>query len=135
MTEFVIGSTNFGVDPNKSSFKLSTTPDGRVLLDIDIKGDQSTFDALDTAEEWEWSWTIYPPRFYCFTELGRVAKSQNLTMQFTADEIESAEMAIYLMNHNDVSDVILTICENTFTVSGNVDMMGQFAPFRIEWSQ
>ena len=134
MSEFVISSTNFGVDANKSSFKLLTKPHGRVVLDIEINGDQSAYDAVSTAEDSEWFWTLYPPRFYLFTELERVAEGHNLPVQFSAAEIESAEMAIYMMNHNHVTAVTLLIDGNRLTVSGSVDLMGQPAAFRIDWS-
>ncbi len=135
MAEFTIGTTNFGVNANKSSFKLSTKPHGRVVLDVEINADQSAYDAVSMAEDSEWSWTIYPPRFYLFTELERATEGHKLTVQFSAAEIESAEMAVYMMNHNHVSDVTLTIDGNRLTVSGSVDLMGQPAAFHIDWSQ
>jgi len=133
MAEFVIGDTNFEVGPSKSSFKLLTKPHSRVLLDIEINGDQAAYDAVSTAEDWEWSWTMYPPRFYLFTEVERAPVGQNLTVEFSDAEIESAEMAIYMMNHNHVADVIVMIDGNRLRVSGRVDMMGQPAAFRIDW--
>ena len=135
MAEFVIGSTNFGVDAAKSSFKLLTKPHGRVVLDVEINGDLSAYDAVSTAEDSEWFWTLYPPRFYLFTEVERTPEGHNLTVEFSAAEIESVEMAIYMMNHNHVADVILTIDDNRLTVSGSVDLMGQPAAFRIDWSR
>jgi hypothetical protein len=135
VTEFVIGNTNFGVDPTKSSFKLLPKPLGRVVLDVEINGDQSAYEAVSTAEDSEWFWTLYPPRFYAYTELERTTEGHELTVQFSAAEIESAEMALYMMNHNHVTDVILMIHGNRLTVSGSVDLMGQPAAFRIDWSR
>jgi hypothetical protein len=135
VAEFVIGNTNFGVNPGKSSFKLVTKPHGRVLLDIEINGDQTAYDTASAVEDWEWSWTMYPPRFYLFTEVERTPEGRSLTVEFTAAEIESAEMAIYMMNHNHVADVVVVIDEDRLTVSGRVDVMGQPAAFRIHWSR
>ncbi|OWK45772.1 hypothetical protein FRUB_02103 [Fimbriiglobus ruber] len=39
------------------------------------------------------------------------------------------------MNHNRVADVTLTIYGNRLTASGLVDLMGQSAEFRIDWSR
>ncbi len=133
MAEFVIGNTNFGVDATKSSCKLLTKPHGRVLLDIEINGDPSSHAAATAAEDSEWSWVWYPPRFYSYTEIERTPKDHNLTVEFSAAEIESAEMAIYAMNHNHVADVIVEIEGNRLRVTGRVDMMGQPASFRIDW--
>ena len=133
MADFVIGNTNFGIDSNKSSFKLLAKPHGRVILDIEINGDQSAYDAASSVEDWEWSWTIYPPRLYLFTEVDRTPVGHNLTVEFSAAEIESAEMAIYMMNHNHIADVIVRIEGNRLSVSGRVDMLGQPAAFRIDW--
>lgn len=135
MAEFVIGGTNFGVDAAKSSFKLMTKPNGSVVLDIEINGDQSTYDAVSTSEDSEWFWTLYPPRFFLFTEVDRTPEGQSVRVDFTAAEIESAEMAIYMMNHNHVADVVVAIDEDRLTVYGRVDLMGQPASFRIDWSR
>ena len=135
MAEFVIGGTNFGVDTAKSSFKLMTKPNGSVVLDIEINGDQSTYDAVSTSEDSEWFWTLYPPRFYLSTEVERTPEGQRVTVDFTTAEIESAEMAIYMMNHNHVADVVVAIDGDRLTVSGRVDLMGQPALFRIDWSR
>jgi hypothetical protein len=135
VAEFVIGGTNFGVDANKSSFKLMTKPHGRVVLDVEINGDQSAYDAVSTAEDSEWFWTLYPPRFYVYTELEHATEGHDITVQFSAADIESAEIALYMMNHNHVADVILIIHGNRLTVSGSVDLMGQPAAFRIDWSR
>jgi hypothetical protein len=83
VVEFVIGGTNFGVDADKSSFKLLTKPHGGVVVDIEINGDQSAYDAASSVEDWEWSWTMYPPRFYLFTEVELASEGQNLTVEFT----------------------------------------------------
>jgi hypothetical protein len=131
--EFVIGSTNFGVDANKSSFKLLTKSCGNVVLDVEINGDQSAYDAVSMAEDSEWFWTLYPPRFYIYTELERAIEGDGLAVHFSDAEIESAEMALYMMNHNHVTDVILVIHGNRLTVSGNVDLMGELSAFRIDW--
>jgi hypothetical protein len=74
-------------------------------------------------------------RFYVYTELERTTEGDVLTVHFSPAEIESAEMAIYMMNHNHVMDVTLVIHGNRLTVSGNVDLMGQLAAFRIDWSR
>src|SRR5262249_4807697 len=129
---FFIGRTNFGVDIVKSTFGFSATSDGKRVLNIEIYGDQDVYDKTTAEEDSEWSWTLYPPFFYLRGySIPATTKAQERTIEFTSQDLENIDLALYMMEHNTVEDVSLKISDIRVEISGQVDLIGDMMDFSI----
>ena len=128
---FILGDTEFGVDRAKSSCK-TRQQDGQLWLSFDVYGDQGTYDLISADEDSPWSWTLYPPRFY-----GDFPATRDDTgvveARISVDDLCEYEVALYLMNHNDVDVVVRQNPDGTAEANGVVDIFGKQTPFRIRW--
>jgi hypothetical protein len=136
MADFFIGGTNFGIDAGKSRLDLASGPGGHLLLTVDVHGSQEVYDRLKADEESEWSWTLYPPHFYLHGyPVPAPAKGQAITVKLKPADADKYDVALYLMEHNDVKNVTLRVAAGQIEVSGRVDLMGDRRDFRIRWAR
>ena len=130
---FKIDDTDFGIDQAKSSFKIKVLKSGDAVLDAEVYGDKKRYEKI--TEDYDtspWSWTLYPPRFYMRSypaKSGRKAGTFNASV--STDDLDKYEVAIYLMEHNDVDDVKVTADRNGFKATGVVFMSGKPHSFSI----
>lgn len=133
---FKIGDTDFHVDVKKSSFKLRILKNGDATIDADIYGDELQYEAITADEDSPWSWTLYPPHFYIHEFPAKVGKvAGKASAKITVDDLDDYEAAIYLIEHNDLDDVAVTIDETTFHAKGTVFLSGRPHPFSIKFTK
>ena len=134
---FKIDDTEFGIDQAKSSFKLKVVKSGDAVIDAEIYGDKERYEKI--TEDYDtspWSWTLYPPHFYLRSypaKSGRKAGTFNATV--STDDLNAYEVAIYLMEHNDVDDVKVTADHQGFKATGMVFLSGKPHPFSISFTK
>ncbi len=136
MADFCIAGTNFGVDASRSSFGLTKGLDGQSLLSVEIHGNQEIYDKVSAEEASEWFWTLYPPYFYLRGyPVAKTANDKERTIKLKPDVLAELDVALYLMEHNDVEDLVLKLGESRIELSGRVDLMGDTRDFRIKWEK
>ena len=135
MRQFKIGDQDFGIDPATSSFTIDTTDPERPTITIDLSGDRSVFDPLAADEDPEWSWVLYPPDFYLHSFPAEIDPTTGIaTAHVTRDDIDEYEFAIYMMEHNAIDDVRVTLVpDKSLAISGRVDLFGEVHDFVINW--
>ena len=111
MLEFKIDDTDFGIDVAKSSFGL--TRDGRELF-VNVSGDRERFKALTSFPESKWSWAIYAPRFYINGFPFERGTDGRLTAHVGVSDLEEYEVAVYMMAHHDVDEVVVELVPGRF---------------------
>ena len=129
---FILGDTEFGIDAAKSSCSVEEF-DGRIWLSFEVHGDQSTYDRISSDEHSLWSWTLYPPRFY-----GDFPASRDdagiVEARVKIDDLQEYQVALYLMNHNDVEVIVRLYPDGHAEAEGVADIMGKQTRFRIRWN-
>ena len=137
MRQFIIGTTDFGIDPKTSSFTVDTTDPNRPTVTIELSGDQSVFDPLTVDEDSEWSWALYPPGFYLRSFPAQIDPSTGVvTASVKLEDIDKYEFAILMMEHNDIDDVrIKLIPQKSLKVLGRIDLFGEERDFAIHWQR
>jgi hypothetical protein len=127
--KFQLGDSVFDVDDDTLEFSLTEPERGFRQLSIEV---EAVADQVD--KDAEWNWSGYPPMFYLrdFSLPDFIPGSTHeLAVPVKHDEYE---MALYLGEHNDVSDVLLRITAwNSVEISGAVDAMGTIARFHIRF--
>lgn len=135
VTKFRIGETDFGVDLLKSKLVLEVV-DGSGILTAEIHGDEKQYESITEDEASEWAWTLYPPHFYLrdfpvkFDVLDRRSE-----VMASNDDLEEYDAAIYLMDHNDLDDIVMSVdSSRSIEISGNVSILGRTRSFEINWN-
>lgn len=133
MNTFHLDETDFGINLAKSFFSIDTV-DGVQVVNVEIVGDNAKYDAITETGDSEWSWTLYPPRLYIHDF---PLKDDNGIMRarILQDNLDEYEAAIYLMEHNDVDDVELSICrDGVLQVRGTVFLSGRTRTFSVHYT-
>ena len=133
MNSFRLGETDFGINPGKSACSIDTA-DGGLVVNLEIRGDDEKYDAITENEDSEWSWTQYPPRLYIhdfpLTNDGDIKRAK-----ISRDDLDEYEAAIYLMEHNDVDGVELSVDpDGVLQIRGNVLLSGQPHIFTVHYT-
>ena len=136
MGEFFIGDSNFGIEAKESSFDIRQTHDGRFLLTVEVRGDEKLYMELTADEDSEWSWTLYPPHFYLrdYPVSGK-SKGKVCEIRLKPEDSENFDVALYLMEHNEVEGVTIKVDDHRLEIAGQVDLMGEPRQFRISWEK
>jgi hypothetical protein len=138
MTEarvFKIDNTDFRIDQTKSRFKLRRAKNGSATLDAEIHGDESHYETITADEDSPWSWTLYPPHFYLRSFPAKVGKDAGkASAHVTLDDLSEHEAAIYLMEHNDIDNVVITVDGPLFQAKGTVLLLGSPLAFSITFT-
>jgi hypothetical protein len=134
---FVIGATDFGIDPEPSRFRLRHSLFRGRSLDIEIHGSQQRFVEVTQAEESAWAWALYPPTFYVRAyPVSKRAAAGASEIRLTPADAEKYDVALYLMEHNPVEEVVIRLVGGTeILVAGKVNLLGEPADFRIAWKK
>jgi len=133
---FKIDNTDFQIDVRKSRFKLRLSKAGTATIDADIYGDKSRYETITEDDDSPWSWTLYPPHFYIHgfpARLARTAGKASATIK--AADLDEHEAAIYLIEHNDIDDVTITVDATTFRARGTVFLSGRPHAFSIKFTK
>ena len=132
--EFIVGETNFEIEKGKSHFDVRKTEDGRLLLTIEVRGNENVYKEATAKEDSEWAWTQNPPYFYLRdypVSLKAVATTQHL--QLKPEDSDNYDLALYWNEHNDVDNVEIDVDLHQLKVTGQVNLMGKPSDFRIVW--
>jgi len=127
---FVIGETEFGIDPASVKVEFPLRPDGLANVHIEVGASETVFERL--CEDEEWSWALYPPFF--FIRLYPVSPQDaalSCPIAIPARD-ESFEMNLYMMEYCAVDSVVLRKEAGGIEISGRVDLWGRDMPFRIQ---
>ena len=136
MGDFFIGKTNFGVDAKKSRFDVAKAADGRLVLTVEIDGDEEIHKKLTANPGSKWSWTLYPPQFYLRNyPLAEKARGKEHKITLKPADSEIYDVALYLMEHNNVAGVTIKLNDTRIEIAGQVDLMGEPQDFRIVWQK
>lgn len=131
---FKIDGTDFKIDTKKSRVKLRVAKDGSAKIDADIYGDKTQYEKITENEDSPWSWTLYPPHFYLHDYPAKIGKVEGkATAKISIDDLDENEAAIYLIEHNDIDDVIVTIADGGLTAKGTVFLSGRPHSFSIKF--
>ena len=133
---FVIGGTEFGIDLDKSSFIAEKDGDyGDYLIDLEIYGSKDKLETVNADyDSSEWSWASYPPHFYLREFPGE--RLDGSTEVVAGGSTTGYEVAIYMMQHSDVSDLKISINpQSILSVAGRVDLLGKEHDFEIRWKK
>lgn len=117
MNTFQIKTTEFGVE--KIDFSIKNNE-----LYLEIMGSEKIFDQLSENEDGEWSWALYPPKFYVW---GAPYGEQEIAIKGHCDD--SFDCALYLMEHNDFIGT-LHVTDEEFHVCGVADISGN--PYEVK---
>lgn len=135
---FKIDKTDFGIDLKKSKFKVSSNKKGETFFNVEIYGDKAQTETLAEDEDGPWSWILYPPHFYARSVALTPANSPGtFRAKITVDDIEEDELeaAIYLVEHNDVDETVITASDNSLQVKGTVFLSGKPRKFEIRMTK
>jgi hypothetical protein len=133
MNTFHLDATDFGINQAKSSCSIDTV-DGVLVLNVEVRGDDEKYEAITENEDSEWSWTLYPPRLYIhdfpLTDDGGI-----MCANISRDDLETYEAAIYLIEHNDLDSVELTVDrDGVLKIRGTVFLSGRPHKFSVHYT-
>ncbi|MEM9701052.1 MAG: hypothetical protein AAF907_01255 [Planctomycetota bacterium] len=133
MNVFRIDDTNFGIDETKSSCSIETV-DGDPVLMLELYGSAERYHEIEQNDDSPWSWTLYPPRLYLF-DLPLSVNDGGYKGELCRDDLDGLEAAIYLMEHNDLDGVELTVDgEGRIAIQGTVFLSGRPHPFFVQYN-
>jgi hypothetical protein len=133
---FRIDKTDFKIDIKKSRFHLRISENGEATIDADIYGDETQYERITENEDSPWSWTLYPPHFYIHAFPATADRTKRkATAKVSLTDAEEYEVAVYLMEHNDVDEVSISIDGSTFSAKGIVFLFGKRHSFSIEFKK
>jgi len=131
---FTIDGTEFGVNPATSLLSLARDDSGEVILMFELEGDQAQYDALTEPEDGEWSWTLYPPHLY-IRGLRVPQAASSIPSVINLPRPGEIEAALYLMAHNEISNLSLFVSSARIEVTGEVDLFGEVKQFQAKFEQ
>lgn len=126
MQKFLLGSDNFGI--GKVDFK---TDRKKGLLSITLFGEQDLFDKLSGNEDGPWNWALYPPKLY-FHELPFDPEEKIIRLRIDEALLDECDIALYLMEHNDVEGEFEIDADNHFRFSGIAWISGEETAIEVD---
>lgn len=135
MKDFTIGATQFGIEVEESYLELREQSDRSWILSIEVNGSKELFAKLTDSDHSAWGWALYPPKFYLRKLSVTVNGSRSVPItRLSESDIDEHDIALYLMEHNDVGDVAIEVAAGVLSVQGIVDISEEQHPFRISWA-
>jgi hypothetical protein len=125
---FKLEDSDFKID---KEFRFSFERD---VLNVDVSGDQSTFESLTEEEGQPFSWALYPPRFYIH-DLPLPANTDINDFEYiiTEDDIDEHEIDLYMMEYCTVYPCKVVGKNGLISISGMVhDIKKELIPLCIE---
>lgn len=126
MQKFLLGNDNFGI--GKIDFKIDRK---KGLLSLTLPGDQDLFDKLSENEDGPWGWALYPPKLY-FHELPFDPDEKTIRLRIDEELLDSCDIALYLMEHNDVEGDFEIDADNRFRFSGIAWVSGEETTLEVD---
>ncbi|WP_291726353.1 hypothetical protein [Bernardetia sp.] len=113
MEIFKLGNYNFGIEKNELVLDIERKSEKIYVSDIEIRGNEAVFENLLEDDDFECSWSLYPPYFYA----RQVKLDTNDSLRINEDNIDDYDVGIYLMEHFDV-DIVIKIDEGYLSIDG-----------------
>src|SRR2546430_14444861 len=105
MASFVINGADFGINAARSRFSVTRSFFRGASLDVEIEGDPKRFDAINAAEDSEWSWALYPPSFYVRAyPIPKPKDGTAIDLRFRPRDTDKDADALYKMEHDPFAD-------------------------------
>jgi hypothetical protein len=132
MNVFVIGETDFGVNVEESYLRTVGECEGQRVLQLEVVGDTDIFDHISEAEEW--SWALYPPKFY-LRGLPVPSDLFESEAMLSLEHNDAYECSLYMMEHNAVRNLeVKFYSAREVELRGNVDLLGHDRRFSIRYA-
>jgi hypothetical protein len=134
MGEFVIGTTDFGIDLEAVIFDLVSEEGTPTLLTVEFEGRQDDFDRILQEQNEQWGWASFPPSFYLRDfPIPMAGPTSVVTVHIARNAYRTYEVAIYLMEHNTVEATITITGGQRIEITGQIELLGQLTQFHINW--
>jgi hypothetical protein len=134
MGEFVIGTTDFGIDLEAVIFDLVSEEGTPTLLTVEFEGRQDDFDRILQEQNEQWGWASFPPSFYLRDfPIPMAGPTSVVTVHIARNAYRTYEVAIYLMEHNTVEATITITGGQRIEITGQVELLGKPTQFHINW--
>lgn len=122
----MLGNDNFGI--GKIDLKIDRK---KGVLSLTLNGDEDLFDALSEDEDGPWSWALYPPKLY-FHELPFDPDEKTIRLRIDEELLDECDIALYLMEHNDVEGDFEIDANNRFRFSGTAWISGEETTMEVD---
>ena len=134
MGEFVIGATDFGIDPEAVIFDIVSADGAPDLLTVEFEGRQDDFDRILQDQRQQWGWASFPPSFYLRDfPIPTAGPTSVVTVHLARNAYRTYEVAVYLMEHNTVEATITINGGQRIEITGQVELLGNLTPFHVSW--
>lgn len=129
MSRFVIDGFDFGIDDARSSI---VAKDG--FVDLKLVSDDMIIQHLMTQDEHVWNWLIQPPFLYVLGLPCNIDSNGDFQHEISEQELDDYDIALYVMEHFDVSPCRITRQGMVVTAHGKVQGIRRTPlEFDIEW--
>lgn len=118
MNSFKIGNTEFSTGDIQFSIEKS-------LLSLEVNGNKDVFDKLTEDYDSEWSFALYPPKFYLYD-----IPYEDKKIMIDEDFSYKYDVSLYMMEYNDFIGT-LEITDKSINIQGQVDIMGDVLSISI----
>jgi hypothetical protein len=127
MKKFIIGKDDFGIE----KVTCQIDKENSIINELRIIGDKITFEKLSGGKKSKWDWALYPPELY-FREIPFELKKGRIEIEITEDILDDFDIALYLMEHNDIIGKLIIDESYIFTFEGYVDISGDEFKLKVE---
>ena len=127
MNKFIIGTDNFGV--GEVTYKVDKKK--MIIKDLTIIGDEQIFEKLSDDEDSEWSFALYPPKLY-LKEIPFELTEDKIQVTITEEILDDCDVALYLMEHNDIEGTFTIDKNEVFLFKGITDIFGKEMKLELE---
>ena len=134
MVKFVIGTTDFGIDPESAIFEIVQLDKDSALLTVEFESSREVFDRICQERDKDWGWASFPPSFYLRDfPIPTPGASGVVNVRFDRNAYREYEVALYMMEHNTVEGTLAITDGQRIEITGQVELIGKPTPFRICW--
>ena len=129
MGKFIIGTDDFGV--GSVTYKVDKSK--LIIKDLTITGNEEAFDELSDNDDSDWSFALYPPELY-LRDVSFKLLDGKIEAAITEEIYDDCDVALYLMEHNDVEGVFTIDQNGVFLFDGVAYISGEEMKLKLEVS-
>ena len=93
------------------------------LLTLEVTGDKKTADLLAADSTQAFSWVLYPPKLY-LRNVPYLRVNDSITLHVTEALVDAYDIALYLVEHNDILGVCTITASQTVHFNGTTYLDG-----------
>jgi hypothetical protein len=116
---FRLNNTDFGFD--KAQLILQ---EQEQLLTLEITGNKRITELLAADSTQEFKWVLYPPKLY-LRNVPYLRVDGNITVRITDELLDAYDIALYLMEHNDILGVCTITTSEIIHFNGTTYLDGE----------